>query len=237
MTRTSLNRPVARLCGAALLLGIAAVVLLPAGAASAAAYRYWGYYQLSGTAWQFATTGPDQTTPADGAIEGWRFAVGTEDSTRYPRATPSFDDLCGDTKAGTGQKRVGVVIDYGRTADTADGTRPPAPVGRCAVVASEATGLEVLSKVAEVRTDKSLICGIDDFPASGCGDTVAVVPQAAQAADTPVTLKLPASEKKAAAGSTKDDDGSNAGTYVGIAVVLVAGAAVGYAVSRRRRDA
>jgi len=237
MPRTSPNIAVARLCGAALLLGVAVVVLLPAGAASAAAYRYWGYYQLSGTTWQFATKGPDQTTPADGSVEGWRFAVGTEEATRYPRAVPTFDELCGDTKAAAGEKRVAVVIDYGRPADTADGTTPPVPVGRCAVVAAQATGLEVLSKVAEVRTEKGLLCGIDDFPASGCGDTVAVVSNAAQEADTPVTLKLPSSEKKADTGSTKDDEGSNAGTYVGIAVVLVAGAAVGLAVSRRRRDA
>src|SRR3954453_4735022 len=87
MTRTRLKTRVARLCGVALLLGVAAALLLPSGAADAAAYRYWGYYQLSGTTWQFAATGPDQTKPADGAVEGWRFAVGTEDSTRYPRAT------------------------------------------------------------------------------------------------------------------------------------------------------
>ena len=149
MSRTTL--PIRRLGALAVLLGLVVAVLLPA-AADAAAYRYWGYYQLSGSAWQFASTGPAQTTPADGSVEGWRFAVGTEDDTRFPRATPSFEDLCGDTAAKSGSKRVAVVIDYGRPADTSDNRKPPAPVGKCAVVATAATGLEVLSKVAEVRS-------------------------------------------------------------------------------------
>lgn len=223
---------------AALALALVAALVLPTGAAHAAAYRYWGYYQLSGETWQFATKGPDQTSPADGAVEGWRFAIGTEDATRFPRAVPTFDAICGDAEAGSGEKRVAVVIDYGRSADNADGTEPPAPVGRCAVVATAATGLEVLSKVAEVRSDKSLICGIDGFPASGCGDEVKTVSAAAKAADTPVDLTLAADPKKADAVAEDDDsDDSSTGTYVGIGVVLVAGAAVGYAVSRRRRAA
>jgi hypothetical protein len=235
MSRTTL--PIRRLGALTVLLGLVLTVLLPAGAASAAAYRYWGYYQLTGTTWQFATKGPDQTNPADGSIEGWRFAIGTEESTRFPRATPTFDDICGDTDASTGNKRVAVVIDFGRTADAADATEQPEPVGRCALVAEAATGLEVLSKVAEVRADGGLVCGLDGYPASGCGDEVKTVPEEAKAADTPVTLKLPTAEKSESASVKKDDDDdSNTGTYVGIGVVLLAGAAVGYAVSRRRRD-
>src|SRR5690242_13169147 len=42
--------------------------------AQAAAYRYWGFYQLTGTTWAFAQKGPDQTVPKDGAVDGWRFA-------------------------------------------------------------------------------------------------------------------------------------------------------------------
>jgi hypothetical protein len=217
-----------------LVLGLLLAVLLPAGAASAAAYRYWGYYQLNGSTWEFATTGPDQTTPADGGVEGWRFAVGTEEVTRFPRATPTFDDVCGETEAETGKKRVAVVIDYGREADTADNTEPPAAAGRCAVVDDEATGLEVLSAVADVRTGDGLVCGIDEFPATGCGDEVKTVSAEAEAADTPVTLELPEADKTAA---VSDDDDSNAGTYIGIGVVLLAGLGVGYAVSRRRSAA
>ena len=109
MTRTTQQRRTGVATVAALgsilgsLVGLLLVVL-PAGAAQAAAYRYWGYYQLNGTTWAFATKGPDQTTPADGSVEGWRFAVGTEDATRFPRATPSFDDICGKAVAKAGEK-------------------------------------------------------------------------------------------------------------------------------------
>jgi uncharacterized protein (TIGR03382 family) len=235
MSRTIL--PIRRLGALLVLLGLVLTVLLPAGAASAAAYRYWGYYQLSGSTWQFATTGPDQTKPADGSVEGWRFAIGTEDTTRYPRATPTFDEICGDTAAGSGEKRVAVVIDYGRAADSSEATEPPEAEGRCAVVADTATGLEVLAKVADVRSEKSLICGIDDYPATGCGDEVKSVSDEAKAADTPVTLQLPTDDEPESATVKKDDDDSATGTYIGIGVVLVLGAAVGYAVSRRRRVA
>jgi hypothetical protein len=237
MSRTTLPRPrsIRRIGALAVLLGLVAALLLPAAAASAAAYRYWGYYQLTGTTWNFATKGADQTVPADGSVEGWRFAVGSEDVTRFPRATPTFDEICGDTRAGAGDKRVAVVLDYGRPADSPDNSEPPAPVGRCAVVSSAATGLEVLSKVAEVRTDKSLICGIDGFPATGCGDEVKTVSAEAKAADTPVTLKLPTAEK--ASTPAKADDESHTGTYVGIGVAVVAALAVAVAALRRRGNA
>ena len=239
MSRTTL--PIRRLGALAVLLGLVLAVLIPAGAAQAAAYRYWGYYQLNGTTWSFATKGPDQTTPADGSVEGWRFAVGTASSTRYPRATPTFDDLCGHTKAATGEKRVAVVIDYGRAADTADNSEPPKPVGKCAVVATAATGLEVLSKVAEVRSAKGLICGIDGFPASGCGDAVKTVPAAAKAPDTPITLQVADHSEKTSGSfkttATTKDAGSHTGTWVGIGVAIVAALAVALVALRRRRTA
>jgi MYXO-CTERM domain-containing protein len=236
MSRTIL--PIRRLGALVALIGLVLAVLLPAGAASAAAYRYWGYYQLSGTTWSFATKGPDQTTPADGSVEGWRFAVGTEGSSRFPRATPSFDDLCGDTTPKSGEKRVAVVIDYGRAADTADSSEPPAPVGKCAVVATAATGLEVLSKVAEVRSDKGLICGVDGFPATGCGDAVKTVSAAAKAPDAEVTLKVASAAvhpQAAAASDSTKDDGSHTGTWIGIGVAILAALAVALIALRRRR--
>jgi hypothetical protein len=237
MTRTTLprRRSVRRLGALALLLGLVLALLLPAAAASAAAYRYWGYYQLSGNTWNFATKGADQIVPVDGSVEGWRFAVGSEETSRFPRATPSFAEICGHTKSAAGEKRVAVVLDYGRPADTADNSQPPAAVGRCAVVAAAATGLEVLSKVADVRSDKALICGIDGFPATGCGDEVKTVSDEAKAADTPVTLKLPSAAKSSSPAKADDGD-SHTGTYVGIGVAVLAALAVGVAAIRRRES-
>ena len=239
MTRMNpLRRPVAGLLAVlvgmvlGLLVGLLAAVLGPAGPANAAAYRYWGYYQLNGATWSFATKGPAQTNPADGSVEGWRFALSGENDARMPRATPTFDQICGHTAASSGQKRVAVVIDYGRQADNAENAEPPAAAGRCAVVATSATGLEVLSKVADVRTDKGLVCGVDDYPATGCGDQVKTLPAEAKAADTPVRLELPASKKPSAPAA---EDESHTGSYVGIAIAVLAVSAVVVAALRRRR--
>jgi hypothetical protein len=219
----------------ALIAAIALALVLPAAAANAAAFRYWGYYQLSGSTWQFAPKGPDQTTPADGSVEGWRFAVGTEGSSRTPRVSVTFEEICGDTDAESGKKRVAVVIDYGREADTADGSTPPEPVAHCASTDVAATGAEVLANVAEVRSDNGLVCAIDQFPASGCGEEVQNVSEAAQAPDTPV--ELAAADSSADDQGSTEDDGSNVATYVGIAVVLLVAAGLLVLALRRRASA
>jgi MYXO-CTERM domain-containing protein len=217
----------------ALLLGLGLALVLPASA-NAAAFRYWGYYHLTDGKWQFYSTGPAQSKPADGSVEGWRFAVGTEAVTRLPRAVPTFEDICGGTKAEAGKKRVAVVIDYGRKADSADGATPPAPVGRCAVVATSASGQEVLTKVAPVNIDKDgIVCSIDRYP-TACGGQVDTVTPAMAAADTPVTLKIAKSGSKSAA---KAGDDSHTGTYLGIGIAVLAVLGVGAAALRRRRTA
>jgi hypothetical protein len=248
MSRTTLRhlnrRPVVAVPSlvAAVLLALVAAVVAPAAPASAAAYRYWGYFQLqdaqdpTDAKWAFASKGPDQLTPADGAVEGWRFAVAGETDARMPRATATFDDLCGGTAAETGKKRVGVVIDYGRAADSEGGAQPPAPVGKCAVVDSKATGAEVLAAVATVRAEGGLVCGIDSHPAAGCGGEVKEVSPEAQAADTPVQLAAATATADAAqAPADSDDSGTSALTYAGLAIVLAVIALLITAAARRRR--
>jgi hypothetical protein len=217
----------------ALVVTLCALVV-PAGSASAAAYRYWGYFQLSGSTWQFAPKGPDQLTPADGAVEGWRFAVAAESDTRTPRVSTTFDAVCGSTQAQSGKKRVAVVIDYGRPADQADGSTPPAPVGRCAVVPTAATGAEVLAAVATVRSQDKLVCGLDGVPATGCGDPVASVPVAAKAADTPTTLASHTTTSAASAASASSDPGASFWKYAGIGIVVLALVALGGLLFARR---
>ena len=218
----------------AVAFALSLAILLPGAAAHAAAYRYWGYYELKGDAWQFATKGPDQTNPADGSVEGWRYAVGTEGSSRTPRVTVTFEDICGDTKAQAGKKRVGVVIDYGRAADTEDGSTPPDPRADCASVDKAASGSEVLAAVGEVRAEKGLVCAIDQEPATGCGGEVKQVSAAAKAPDKPVQLE----EKQAASpAEDKQDDDTPIGTYIGIAVVVAAAAGLGVVALRRRQAA
>jgi hypothetical protein len=243
LNRGHLNRPVVAVPSLviAVLLALLAALVAPAAPASAAAYRYWGYFQLDASdakaaKWGFATKGPDQVTPADGAVEGWRFAVAGETDARMPRATATFDDLCGDTAGKTGKKRVGVVIDYGRAADAEDGKEPPAPVGKCAVVDTKATGAEVLAAVATVRAQGGLVCGIDSHPASGCGGEVKEVSPEAQAADTPVQLAAATATADAAQAPAADtDDSTSPLAYVGIAVLLAAAALLVVTAARRRR--
>ena len=217
----------------AAVLGVALPSLLaPAGTAHAASYRFWGYYQLTGSSWAFAQKGPAETTPKDGAVEGWRFAVSDETTPALPRATPTFAALCGGTAAKAGSKRVGVVIDSGRPADAEGGATPPAPQAACAVVDTKASGAEVLATVASVRVDKGLTCAINGYPATGCGAEVKQVPAAAKAADTPVTIPAgataapSASPRRGPAGEPRDQrrrpgrSGVSAATWAGIIIVL-----------------
>ncbi|HET8600356.1 MAG TPA: SCO2322 family protein [Segeticoccus sp.] len=254
------SRPLALVTLAALVAALFTALVLPAGAAHAASYRFWGYYHLHQGTWQFAQKGPDQVTPKNGSVEGWRFALADQSTPRFPRATPSFQDICGSTTAATGKKRVAVVLDFGRPVDGGAGAKPPAPKADCAVVDSAASGAEVLAAVAQVRSDKGLICGVDGYPQSGCGGEVKSVPAAAKAPDKKVTLapasttptaSASASTTQAAGGqSTKaagsntstsqtssSSSGSSTATWVGsaIAILIVAALAV-VTLQRRRRD-
>ena len=237
--RSSPSRPVPltllRSGVALVLLALAALVTAPQ--AQAAAYRYWGYFQLTNGSWAFAQKGPDQTVPKDGSVEGWRFAVADQSSTRTPRATPTFDELCSGTTKVSGQKLVGLVVDFGRPADSADASAtPPSPRGDCVSVPTDATGSQVLAAAGlQLRLDKGLMCGIQGWPATGCGDPVAAVPAAAKSPDTSVTLAVKGSAPRQATNEDQDGGGLPTAAWVGIAVVVVAAGAL--ALLARRRTA
>jgi hypothetical protein len=219
---------------AALLLLLGALVL-PALPAQADAYRFWGYFTWdpAGATWVFAPTGPDDAVPADGSVEGWRFAVADEAATKPPRAAGDAAAICGSTPAAEGQKRVAVVLDYGALEDAAAGTgEPPAARGACAVVPEAATGSQVLAAVATVRVADGLTCGIDGWPAAGCGDPV---PGAAPAEPSgQVVLQMaPAAADDETAAADEPAGGGVPWLLVGgvVAVAAVGGAA--WARSRR----
>ena len=222
----------------------AALTIAPA---QAAPYRYWGFYQLSDGAWAFAQKGSDQTTPADGSVEGWRYAVGDEQSTRFPRDVLTFDEICAAVPAAAGQKRVGLVVDYGRPADAVDpATVPPDPTALCASVPTDATSTDVLAEAGKLRIEKGLVCGVAGYPATGCADVVNEVSAEAKAADTPVTITAPAAETatpaataaqvetQPTAGATSTSTGTVAAYVVAALAVL---ALIAYLVLRSRRGA
>jgi hypothetical protein len=232
--------PLLRLPRAVRVLALVAVAalaaLVSAAPAQAAAYRYWGYYQLKDGAWAFAQKGPADTTPADGSVEGWRFAVADQSSTRTPRVVPTFDQLCHGTTTAAGDKLVGIVVDFGRPADSADGGTPPQPKGTCVSVPTAATGYDVLTKAGfQLRIDKGLTCGIDGWPATGCGDAVATVPAAAASPDTSITLPARAAAASSSS-STKDDGGGlPPAAWIGIVVAVFVVGGLAFVATRRSR--
>ena len=227
---------------AGVLVVIAAAVVIGAPAAQAqTAYRYWTYWQVQDTAWRFASIGPASALPADGAVEGWRFAVTTEqaDARDAPRvgAVTAFADICGTTDPSAGSKRVALVLDFGDPADAPDGQAPPAPVTECVVVAPDASGYQVLSAVAAVRAEDGLVCGIDGFPGSGCADVVdaaapTAVPNTTDAAPTDATA-TDAAATTAATPAAAPALGGGWAMLVGALALL--GAAIAGAVVWRRR--
>lgn len=178
---------------AALALAVVAALLAP-GAAHAAGFQFWGFYQLSADEeWGFASEGAGTTVPEDGAVEGFRFAVSSGEDVRVPRAVLTFEDICADTPAVDGMKRVGLVVDPGRDADAPEGETPFTPGAQCAVVEPDTTSQEILAQAAgEIRTDASgLICGIGGYPAAaGCGDEIAEPTEAQLAEDDEIEIAV-----------------------------------------------
>ncbi|TWP37024.1 SCO2322 family protein [Leekyejoonella antrihumi] len=209
-----------RLTGVGLVLALLMIVL-PMSSAHAATYQYWGYWSLKGSTWTFSQKGPADTHPADGSIEGWRWSIsGT--SARHPRGVVTFAKVCAGTPAKSGDKRVAVVIDYGRAADASTGT-PPSPIAKCAQVPTAATGADVLADVTSVRNAKGLVCGISNWPASGCGGEIKKVTAAQQAPDTAVAIKVAAaaSASPRATASTSPAASSSSGAVTGWVVAIV----------------
>jgi hypothetical protein len=234
-TRHSRHARMRRAAAVLALVALASGVV--AAPAQAAAYRFWGYFQLTNGAWAFALKGPAQIVPKDGSVEGWRFAVADESSTRTPRAKPAFDTLCAGTAPKANTKRVGLVIDYGRPADSAASAQPPAARATCVAVPTTATGADVLVAAGtKLRLDKALMCGIDGWPATGCGEPVAVVPAAAASPDTAITIAAPAAPNL---GKDSTDASVGIAPWVlagGLAVILLI-AGLGFVAWRRGREA
>ncbi|OIJ86162.1 SCO2322 family protein [Streptomyces colonosanans] len=156
-------------------LALALLVLFTGGQAHATGYRYWSFWERQGQAWTYATQGPSMARPADGDVQGFRFAV-SEDSQRAtkPRGAADFAAICAKTPALAGEKRVALVLDFGTTADASPGETPPAPRTVCARIAENATTADALAAVAPpLRYDtNALLCAIAGYPQKGCAEQV-----------------------------------------------------------------
>ena len=226
----------------ALFVATVSVTALAVPAHAEDGYQYWNYFHLQGNAWAFSKVGPADYKPKDGDVEGFRYGTSTPAKGIEPRADlakVSFDTVCGDTKAASGEKRVAVVLDFG--VEMGNGT-PPEPRAECAVV-DEAVGTQqLLQKVTEVRLSSGMLCALDGYPATGCGVPVknATVP----AQEQPVAFELPSDSADQAGGSgaasssqTQDDSNQTAWTLGGVALLVVLIAAGAVAMSRRNKTA
>lgn len=205
----------------------AAALLLSAVPASAASYRYWSFWEGTGSGWTYQQSDPNTFIPADGSVDGWRFGVstGTADTVK-PRTAPDFATACAHTPAVSGKKRVAVVIDYGTVADSGGSTAPPATVVRCVTLAEDSSSAQLLA-VSEppLRYDASgMLCSISGYPQSGCGQVVS------GAASTT------ASSSPGATPAVKRGKGQKTASWV-IGAVLIGGLGwVTFRRTHRRRD-
>ncbi|MFC8824407.1 SCO2322 family protein [Streptomyces sp. NPDC057137] len=215
---------------AALFAFTGALTVPGAGTAHAAGYRYWSFWESDGATWTYATQGPALARPADGAVNGFRFAVSADSQdAAKPRETPDFAAVCGSTPAKSGSKRVAVVVDPGTEADAPDGEKPPAPLAGCARVDTEATSADALAAVAKPLRYNSdaLLCGITGYPKSGCGDQIS----GDGATPTPTASRATGGLQKA------DEDGGSTpsvGILAGAAAVLTLATAAIWQARRRR---
>ena len=229
-----------RLAGAisSLLIALVAVTGLAGTAHAEDGYQYWNYWHLQKNAWVFSKVGAADYKPKDGAVEGFRYGISTGSKGLEPRADlkkVNFDTICGGTDLPAGQKRVAVVLDYG--VELGSG-KPPEPRGECAVVAKDASTQQVLQKVVDVRVGSGMVCALDGYPPSGCGEPVknATMP----AHEATVAFALP-HDKSGQSGTSKPASASQSSgapwTLVGLGalVVVIAGGAV--AISRRSKTA
>ncbi|MCB5183453.1 SCO2322 family protein [Streptomyces antimicrobicus] len=212
---------------AAVLLGVL-LTLLAAAPATAAGYRYWSFWEGAGTGgWTYATQGPSQLRPDDGAVVGFRFAVSQDAAAEAakPRAAADFAAVCGGTAAVEGRKRIALVLDFGVPADAPQGETPPRDTPRtaCAQVPPAASAAEALAEVAKPLRydDAALLCAISGYPARGCGDQVAATAPTAGADDV-------------RAAEPEPSGGPSLGLLAGIAAVAAVAAAATLTARKRR---
>ncbi|WP_241968454.1 SCO2322 family protein [Streptomyces sp. ICBB 8177] len=219
-----------------LLLALCATAasLVAASPARAVGYRYWSFWERTGSAWTFARTGPAMTDPADGSVEGWRFAVSADSADAVkPRGAAAFATICAGTPPRPGTKRVALVLDFGTSRDAPDGETPPAGRASCARVPEDATAADALAAVAKpLRYDASgLVCAITGYPATGCGEQVS---SGGATGSSPAPAASGSAGANGGPGGGGSDPGPSLGVLAGGAVVLVLGAGAAWQVRRRR---
>ena len=156
-------------------------MLSPSAQAAEKGYRYWGYFQAapSASTWTMAMTGPSTVVP-DGSVEGWVFTFSSDSipNAAQPMFTPNFSRLCGKTKfISKTQKRIGVIVDFGKTVLRPKGEEIPHFVSKCVVIEKSAIGSDILAKATKIRMAASgFVCALNSYPAKECGAEITTPP-------------------------------------------------------------
>lgn len=217
-----------------------------AAPAQATAYRYWSYWQGASGTWVAAQTGPGDYTLVDEDVQGWRFAITSDNPAAAPDNAPDFATLCPDLAAASvteGDIRAAVVLDSGFTADAPDGQTPPADVVSCVTVPEGSTGNQALAAAGAVTEDGGLVCAINGYPTDECGaevsdaDAAAASEAAAGEQPNPGFVAEATTTDASTAESTSTETtstNSSAGFIVG-GLILLALVAAAFLIPRRRR--
>ncbi|MFG2328363.1 SCO2322 family protein [Streptomyces sp. NPDC048604] len=221
--------------------GVVATLLLTlfcvaAAPAQAAGYRYWSFWESAAGKWTYASQGPATARPADGAVDGFRFAVSADSSdSAQPRTAPDFAEICAGTPAKAGTKRVAVVVDFGTPEHAPAGETPPRQRTACAQIGADGTSAEALAAVAKPLryNSEALLCGISGYPRTGCGEQVDVAKE--NAAEEGAAEDGAAKRTPEPAAGADGSGGPSLGIVAGAAAVVALGAAGWWQASRRRR--
>lgn len=227
---------------AAAALALAMIALTPAAPAHAAAYRFWSYWQGATGQWVMAQTGPSEYQLVDEDVQGWRFAISTEEISQKPDNSPDFAALCPDLAAAaapSGELRVAVVVDSGFVAEAPAGQTPPADVVSCVTVPEGSTGAQALAAAATVTESGGLICAVNGYPADECSaevsdaDAAAAAAAAATESPNPAVVAGPSASAPADPASTSET--ASPAWFVGGVVVLAALVAAAFGIPALRR--
>lgn len=177
----------------AILVGI--VTMAPAHAETV--YAYWSYWQGDTGTWKYALVGPATSPAVDGAVDGWRFTLGTDGKAAHPAPAPDFASICGTTEKPANAVRVAVIVDNGSATTTA-------PTSYCSVVETGLTRMSALGAVSDLRLNNGFICAINGIPESGCGDAVDV-PTASAIASAAASPRRSSAAPSASASATSSE--------------------------------
>jgi hypothetical protein len=153
---------------------ISFLVLATSSASAETSYRYWSYWLQTDGVWISASAGAAAVPVVDGAVQGWRFVEtgAALDESAEPSITPSFSDICGDGESKTGNVRIGLVIDYGTSADNGNSATPPQVETHCVEISAASSSMQALVQVVDIREEAGFVCALNSYPEKGCGEAV-----------------------------------------------------------------